>query len=236
MACQQAVRSIAPSWPLDGAVAINPHWHRIHMPVRQVAARLVLLGGINVLPQQAYLRDCWNQGRITRADLEVARAQSAIDDLPDAQALVAALYEPPVTAMPLVVDELVGRVGGRLRLLCASDLQMPAALAAGFDGLSSTNSCALPELIHDSFHAYRSGDARRGAALYRSWYAYRVLARNFGQPQSVKAAMRLRGWVGGHVRAPLLDLTAAQMTALEAVVKPLLAERQDRERSVDRAA
>jgi 4-hydroxy-tetrahydrodipicolinate synthase len=137
---------------------------------------------------------------------------------------------------PLVVDELVGRVGGRLRLFCASDLQMPAALAAGFDGLSSTNSCALPELIHESFHAFKAGDARRGTTLYRLWYDYRMVARSFGQPQSVKAAMRLRGWVGGHVRAPLLDLTAGQVETLEAVFMPLLAADRGRHQPVDRAA
>jgi len=137
---------------------------------------------------------------------------------------------------PLVIDELVGRLGGRLRLLCASDLQMPAALAAGFDGLSSTNSCALPELIHDSFHAFKAGDARLGTTLYRSWYDYRMAVRRFGQPQSVKAAMQMRGWVGGHVRAPLLDLTAEQMVDLEAVIRPLLALERDRQQLVARAA
>lgn len=137
---------------------------------------------------------------------------------------------------PLVVDELVGRVGGRLRLFCASDLQMPAALAAGFDGLSSTNSCALPELIHDSFHAFKSGDALRGTMLYRSWYGYRMAVRGLGQPQSVKAAMRLRGWAGGYVRAPLLDLTAKQEAALEAALMPLLATADRRPHRADRAA
>ncbi|MGN6328857.1 MAG: YbcC family protein [Rhodanobacter sp.] len=134
-ACAQAVHSIAPSWPLDGAVAINPHWYRIHMPVREVAARLVLLGGINVLPQQGYLRECWSQGRITSADLEAARAQSTIADLPDAQALVAALYEPPVTAMPLIVDELDDSAGGTRHLPWRGEImfQLSQVCAAYFD-------------------------------------------------------------------------------------------------------
>jgi len=137
---------------------------------------------------------------------------------------------------PLVVDELVGRVGGRVRLLCASDLQMPAALAAGFDGLSSTNACALPELIRESFRAYRTGDSRRGAAIYRSWYDYRMVARAFGQPQAVKAAMTLRGWTGGYVRAPLLDLTREQTAALDKVMAPLLARKQEWAHPVGQAA
>jgi 4-hydroxy-tetrahydrodipicolinate synthase len=125
---------------------------------------------------------------------------------------------------PGTVDALVGRLSGRIRLLCASDLQMPGPIAAGFDGLSSTNSCALPELIHASFHAYLRGDAREGGAFYRRWYEYRRFAREAGQPQTVKAAMRLRGWHGGHVRAPLLDLDEAQTAALEPIMASLVAE------------
>ena len=123
---------------------------------------------------------------------------------------------------PNTVDALVGRLGGRIRLFCASDLQMAGPLAVGFDGLSSTNSCALPELIHASFHAYRDGDARQGGALYRSWYEYRSFARAAGQPQTVKAAMHLRGWRGGHVRAPLLDLDAAQIAALKPIMNAIV--------------
>ncbi len=134
-ACAQAVRSIAPSWPLDSAVAINPHWYRIHMPVREVAARLILLGGISVLPQQAYLRECWNHGRITRADLDAARRQADISDLPEAGGLVAALYEPPVTAMPLIVDELDDGAGGTRHLPWRGEImfQLSQVCAAYFD-------------------------------------------------------------------------------------------------------
>ena len=33
-ACQEACAAIAPAWPLDRAIAVNPHWSRIGMPVR----------------------------------------------------------------------------------------------------------------------------------------------------------------------------------------------------------
>ena len=42
-ACSQACRAIAPAWPLDRAIAVNPHWSRIHLPVRRVAARMAVL-------------------------------------------------------------------------------------------------------------------------------------------------------------------------------------------------
>ena len=45
-ACAQACRAIAPAWPLDRAIAVNPHWERIGRPVREVAARMAVLGGM----------------------------------------------------------------------------------------------------------------------------------------------------------------------------------------------
>lgn len=110
---------------------------------------------------------------------------------------------------PTVVDQLVGRVGGRIRLLAASDLVMLGPLALGFDGVSSTNACALPEVIKQTYDALRAGDAQRAGQLHRSWYPMREVARKLGQPQSTKAAMRLRGWSGGRVRKPLRDLDEA---------------------------
>jgi 4-hydroxy-tetrahydrodipicolinate synthase len=133
---------------------------------------------------------------------------------------------------PSVVDRLVGQVGGKIRLFCASDLQMPGPAVAGFDGLSSTNSGALPELIRESYQAFRSGDAKAGGELYRRWYPYRALARRMGQPQMVKAAMRLRGWRGGMVRRPLFDLTPSQCAELESVMNMILAEKHKRQKDM----
>jgi uncharacterized protein YbcC (UPF0753/DUF2309 family) len=73
-ACHQACQTIAPAWPLDRAIAVNPHWERIGMPLRQVAARMAVLGGIQVLAPRDYLQKSWNEGRITAADLSYALA------------------------------------------------------------------------------------------------------------------------------------------------------------------
>lgn len=137
---------------------------------------------------------------------------------------------------PSVVDRLVGRLGGRIRLFCASDLQMPAPVVVGFDGLSSTNSGALPELIRDSYRAFAGGDARTGGALYRSWYRYREFARRAGQPQTVKAAMELRGWRGGSVRRPLIDLDERQRADLRVILDETLGSMRRDGAAAERAA
>jgi 4-hydroxy-tetrahydrodipicolinate synthase len=124
---------------------------------------------------------------------------------------------------PATIDQLSNRLGGKIRLFCASDLAFLGPLTAGFDGLSSTNSCALPELILASYRAIEAGDARTATRLHKSWFAYRELARRFGQPQTVKAAMNHRGWAGGVVRPPLQPLTRGQSEELAEVLNSPLA-------------
>jgi dihydrodipicolinate synthase/N-acetylneuraminate lyase len=122
---------------------------------------------------------------------------------------------------PTSVDILSGKLHGKIRILAASDLALLGPLALGFDGVSSTNSCALPELIHAIFHAISSGNASEAGRLQRLWYPLRELARSYGQPQTTKAIMKMRGWSGGHVRLPLLDLTEDQFSQVQGAVNEL---------------
>lgn len=108
-ACEQACAAIAPAWPLDRAIAVNPHWGRIGQPLRTVAARLAVLGGVRVLPPRALVREAWASGRVTRADLEEAieRLQPPPAAGLDADACVAALAaEPSLPRLPLLIDLL----------------------------------------------------------------------------------------------------------------------------------
>ena len=107
-ACAQACEAIAPTWPLDRAIAVNPHWQRIGMPVLEVAARMAVLADIRVFPPRALLAQAWRDGRITAQDLTQALA-----DLPaaaarlDVAACVQALSEPGHTPrLPLLIDVL----------------------------------------------------------------------------------------------------------------------------------
>ncbi len=108
-ACNQACGAIAPSWPLDQAIAVNPHWARIGMPLRQVAARMAVLGGIRVFPSRDILLQAWNAGRINQEDLGLAlaslpAAQSA--GLSDSQCHDA-LHRPSlIRPLPLLFDVL----------------------------------------------------------------------------------------------------------------------------------
>ncbi len=108
-ACAQACQAIAPAWPLDRAIAVNPHWARIGMPVRRVAARMAALGGIQVFPGRDRQLQAWTEGRISAQDLD-----QAIRQVPQAQACgltaedcVQALHSTqPVEQLPLLIDVL----------------------------------------------------------------------------------------------------------------------------------
>lgn len=137
-ACDQACRAIAPAWPLDRAIAVNPHWERIGLNVREVAARMAVLGGIDVFPPRATLRDAWACGRITAEDLHEAlvRHPSATAAGFTAEQALAALTEPRETLrLPLLIDVLDDDPDGRSRLSWRQAIthQVSQACAAYFD-------------------------------------------------------------------------------------------------------
>ncbi|RTL24094.1 MAG: DUF2309 domain-containing protein [Burkholderiales bacterium] len=108
-ACHQACESIAPAWPLDRAIAVNPHWSRIGMPLRRVAARMAVLGGIQVFPPRERQLQAWRDGRISTADLEQALRQlpaAVASGLSAGQCVNALQAAAAIERLPLLIDLL----------------------------------------------------------------------------------------------------------------------------------
>ncbi|NBW50735.1 MAG: DUF2309 domain-containing protein [Betaproteobacteria bacterium] len=133
-ACQSACDSIAPVWPLDRSIAVNPHWGRISNDVRTVAARLAVLGGIQVFPSRKYIQSAWSTGRITPEDLSKAIAQkggqaSAIHCVADLK------QEPNIQRQSLLIDLLEMHLDGESRFSWrhAVTHQISQTCAAYFD-------------------------------------------------------------------------------------------------------
>jgi uncharacterized protein YbcC (UPF0753/DUF2309 family) len=108
-ACAQACRAIAPAWPLDRAIAVNPHWSRIGLPLRRVAARMAVLGQIEVFPPRAYVREAWEARRITPDDLACALAElpaAHAAGLTSSLCINALQAGVPVVPLPLLIDVL----------------------------------------------------------------------------------------------------------------------------------
>ena len=138
-ACHQACLAIAPAWPLDRAIAVNPHWSRIGIPVRRVAARMAVLGDIQVFPPRRHQQLAWQEGRISPMDLDHALHQ--VPEVRSAQLTymqcLEALGSPlPVRQLPLLIDVLDNDLKRNTRLSWRQAIthQVSQTCAAYFDG------------------------------------------------------------------------------------------------------
>ena len=108
-ACSQACQAIAPAWPLDRSIAVNPHWARTGLPVRRVAARMAVLGNIQVFPPRDQQQRAWSEGRISHTDLDHALLQlheARAIGLTRRQCLDALQSSETLQQLPLLIDVL----------------------------------------------------------------------------------------------------------------------------------
>ncbi len=70
-AAQHACQRIAPIWPLDKSIAVNPWWSMRTEPMPLVAAKLQYLGSIKLLMEKSYYLSLWKT-QISTAHLAAA--------------------------------------------------------------------------------------------------------------------------------------------------------------------
>jgi uncharacterized protein YbcC (UPF0753/DUF2309 family) len=103
-AVDAACARIAPTWPLDRFIAVNPYWGQLERPIAQAAAQLAGLSGSAMLMPREWFAKQWRAGRVgaehLQAAIDAACAQVTAADL------VASLDAPaPVPArLPLGCD------------------------------------------------------------------------------------------------------------------------------------
>jgi len=73
-AVERACARIAPTWPLDRFIAVNPFWNFIDAPLPEVSARLTSLSGSRLLMPRAWYREQWRAGRFQDEHLREALA------------------------------------------------------------------------------------------------------------------------------------------------------------------
>jgi uncharacterized protein YbcC (UPF0753/DUF2309 family) len=66
---------IAPTWPLDRFIAVNPFWEMTSAPVPEVAAKLASLAGTRLLMPRAWYHQAWQRGELRDEHLTGAIAQ-----------------------------------------------------------------------------------------------------------------------------------------------------------------
>lgn len=105
-AVERACARIAPTWPLDRFIAVNPFWPLTHAPLPEVAGDVAALSGARLLmPRQWYAQE-WRAGRLRSEHLREAIAESGADVTEDD--LIALFWsgEPSPSRRPLVVDTM----------------------------------------------------------------------------------------------------------------------------------
>jgi uncharacterized protein len=105
-ALDRACASIAPTWPLDRFIAVNPFWPRTGKPLPQVAGDLAALSGARLLMPRAWYADEWRSGRLRSEHLREAIAESGVAVTEDDLLASFWIREPISQRRPLVVDVL----------------------------------------------------------------------------------------------------------------------------------
>ena len=105
-AVERASASIAPTWPLDRFIAVNPFWARTGAPLPQVAGDLAALSGARLLMPRQWYADEWRAGRIRSEHLREAIVESGADVTEDDILASFWIGEPISSRRPLVVDVL----------------------------------------------------------------------------------------------------------------------------------
>jgi len=99
-----ACARIAPTWPLDRFIAVNPYWGHLERPITEAAAHLAALAASPMLMPRSWYREHWQAGRIKKTDLQAAieatGATTTVDEL------VASLNASPTLPgrLPLATD------------------------------------------------------------------------------------------------------------------------------------
>jgi uncharacterized protein YbcC (UPF0753/DUF2309 family) len=75
-AIDAACARIAPTWPLDRFIAVNPFWELTDRPIAEVASELRALSGAQLLPPREWFREAWRSGRLTEDHLARAIARA----------------------------------------------------------------------------------------------------------------------------------------------------------------
>lgn len=75
----QVCQRIAPNWPLDKAIAVNPYWELKHQPFTKVAAKLSALGNMQSQMPLTFWQDLYNQRQISDSALQQACRQFNYD-------------------------------------------------------------------------------------------------------------------------------------------------------------
>jgi uncharacterized protein YbcC (UPF0753/DUF2309 family) len=104
---------IAPTWPLDRFIAVNPYWGWVERPFEQVDDELRRLAGSPLAMPHAYYRDAWRRGEIRRQDLTAAIEEAGGEETVESMLAAVEQDEAARRGLPLpseIADDRSGEV------------------------------------------------------------------------------------------------------------------------------
>ena len=171
---------IAPVWPMDQWIAVNPFWGLRHLPASRAGQILNRRGGIDPLMPIDYYREAWQGGRIHKEDLQASIAELKHEE--DVSAFLDWLdYEskPPARLMTSILETYPARTEDSTEKSVAGTLfdQVCRTCGAFFDERQSRWSTSKDEYENglfsfwlESVRADRSLDFRTGLAGSRAFF------------------------------------------------------------------
>ncbi|MCU0682093.1 MAG: DUF2309 domain-containing protein [Polyangiaceae bacterium] len=187
-AIARASARIAPTWPLDRFIAVNPFWGFTDSTPPDVSARLSALAGSRLLMPRAWYREQWRAGRLNEEHLREAIAQTGAAS--SVERLTASLdADPPTTERRARVTDLADAGVDLGRRPAWGDFvthSLSQFCAAYFD----QGQAQLGPSRRDGLYAdwRRQALADRSPALLMGLRSFRDLARTLpGEPRALLA-------------------------------------------------
>ena len=199
---------VAPTWPLDEFIAVNPYWGWVDKPMPEAAAALGTLAGTRLTMPREWFRAEWTAGRLQPQHLQAAVAAQLTEQMAsqapatpgrpapgqapiDVAQLTAALQgsSPPLSRLPLVTD-LRDRVASPRPGLSWAELvthQVSQHCAAYFDRHQAAWGMDHSNTLFDSWRQHLAAD--HGLAWHHGHTALRArLAALPADPRQAVAA------------------------------------------------
>lgn len=188
-AVERACARIAPTWPLDRFIAVNPFWGFVDTPLPEVSARLTALSGSRLLMPRTWYREQWRAGRFhadhLRAALTEAGSPRTVEQL---TALLET--EPPAPARRARVMDVLDAERDLVHEMSWRDFvthNLSQFCAAFFDDGQAQLRPSRAEGLYTSWHRQARED--RSPELLMGLHTYRELVRELpGEADGLIAA------------------------------------------------
>jgi uncharacterized protein YbcC (UPF0753/DUF2309 family) len=173
-AAERACGRIAPSWPLDRFIAVNPFWSRTDQPLPKVAGELAALSGAHLLVSRAWYAEEWRAGRLRSEHLRQAIAESGADVTEGHLSGLLRIEDPTPPRRPLVVDVMDSRCRRELEVSWRDYIveRVSRFCAAYFDDGMAQLQPARDGGLYASWREQAPGDW--GPALLMGLHGYRA--------------------------------------------------------------